>query len=71
MQAVLFDLDETLIRRDVAIRKFIASQYERFSRDMGSLSPDDYAARFLAAEDDGRIDKAKVYPAFVHPHSVP
>jgi len=65
MQAVLFDLDETLIRRDIAIRKFIASQYERFSRAMGSVRPEDYASTFLAAEDDGRIDKAKVYPAFV------
>lgn len=65
IQAVLFDLDETLIVRAAAIRAFVADQYRRFADRLGSLDAATYATRFLAMEDNGRIPKDEVYPAFV------
>ena len=46
-KAVLFDLDETLIHRDAAIRRFIAAQYARFAQALAPLTAGQYAARFL------------------------
>jgi putative hydrolase of the HAD superfamily len=65
VKAVLFDLDETLIQRHAAIRNFIASQFSRFAEPLNPLTAAQYAATFLDLEDDGRADKAVVYPALV------
>jgi putative hydrolase of the HAD superfamily len=65
IKAVLFDLDETLIVRAGAIRAFIAGQYRRYADRLGGIGAEDYAARFLAMEDNGRIPKEQLYPAFV------
>ena len=65
IKAVLFDLDETLIVRAGAIRAFIADQYRRFAAKLAGIDASAYAERFLAMEDNGRIPKDKVYPAFI------
>lgn len=64
-KAVLFDLDETLILRAGAIRAFIADQYQRYAARLGGIDKATYSSRFLGMEDNGRIPKDKVYPAFV------
>lgn len=64
-KAVLFDLDETLIHRDAAIRNFIASQYRRFAAQLAPLGEARFTERFLDLEDEGRANKADVYPAVV------
>ena len=63
--AVLFDLDETLIGRAGAIRSFINDQYEHFERRLNGIDAATYTRRFLVMEDNGRIAKDKLYPAFV------
>jgi putative hydrolase of the HAD superfamily len=65
IKAVLFDLDETLIQRAGAIRRFIADQYDRYAGALAPLTRDQYSSRFLDLEDEGRADKAVVYPALV------
>jgi putative hydrolase of the HAD superfamily len=65
IKAVLFDLDETLIHRDTAIRNFISDQFARFATELAPLTAGQYAERFLDLEDQGRADKAAVYPALV------
>jgi putative hydrolase of the HAD superfamily len=65
IDAVLFDLDETLISRAGAIRAFVADQYRRFERDLKGIDAPTYAERFLVMEDNGRIPKDQLYPAFV------
>jgi putative hydrolase of the HAD superfamily len=64
--AVLFDLDETLIAREGAIRAFITDQYRRFAPDLGGLDESTYVEGFLAMEDNGRIPKDQLYPVFVN-----
>lgn len=60
-KAVLFDLDETLIHR--AIRRFIADQYTRYAAVLAPATADQFSNLFLEIEDDGRVDKAIIYPA--------
>src|SRR3569623_2858267 len=62
-KAVLFDLDETLIRR--AIRRFVADQFARFSALLAPVTAEKYTSRFLEIEDDGRVAKTIIYPALV------
>ncbi|MDR3476322.1 MAG: HAD family hydrolase [Devosia sp.] len=65
VSAVLFDLDETLISRAGAIRAFVAEQYRRFEHQLEGIDGPTYAERFLVMEDNGRIPKDQLYPAFV------
>jgi len=62
-KAVLFDLDETLIRR--AIRRFVADQYARHTAALAPATADQFVNLFLEIEDDGRVDKAIIYPAVI------
>lgn len=62
-EAVLFDLDETLIDRAPAIRAFVADQYRRCEAWLAAIGPERYAETFLEVEQFGRIPKKTVYPA--------
>jgi putative hydrolase of the HAD superfamily len=64
-KAVLFDLDETLLTRSEAIRRFIADQYRRYEAELVPLSSQVYEACFLDIEQNGVIAKRLVYPALV------
>jgi putative hydrolase of the HAD superfamily len=63
LEAVLFDLDETLIRR--AIRRFVADQFLRYAAMLTPVTAEQYTTRFLEIEDDGRVAKTVIYPALV------
>ncbi len=65
IDAVLFDLDETLLDRSGAIHKFVADQYRRFAPALDRIGPKLFAERFLVMEDYGRIPKDQLYPALV------
>ena len=65
IKAVVFDLDETLISRAGAIRAFIADQYLRHAEELQDIDRYTYIGKFLSMEDNGRIPKDLVYPAFV------
>ena len=65
INAVLFDLDETLLDRSGAIHNFVADQYGRFASALDRIGPKVFAERFLALEDYGRVPKDQFYPALV------
>ncbi|MCX5512183.1 HAD family hydrolase [Kaistia algarum] len=62
IQAVLFDLDETLIDRAPAIRVFVADQYRRCAEVLAGVTAERYSEEFLEVEQFGRIAKKLVYP---------
>lgn len=64
-RAVLFDLDETLIARHDAIRDFIGRQYTRFADRLAPLSAYEYTTAFLWLEENGHVDKQRLYPRLV------
>lgn len=65
IRAVLFDLDETLIDRQPAIRAFVADQYVRCADVLSGISAEHYRSTFLEVEQDGRIAKKLVYAQLV------
>jgi len=62
IDAVLFDLDETLLDRTSSLRAFLGDQFERFSERLGSASLDEWRDRFLALDQRGHVHKTFVYP---------
>lgn len=65
IQAVLFDLDRTLLDRDTSFRNFVASQYERYKAALNHISPSDYIDRVVQLDNRGLLWKDKVYQVIV------
>ena len=61
IQAVLFDLDETLFDRTGSLRAFLADQHARHPA-LADGEPDAFIDRFLVLDRRGRIRKSIVYP---------
>lgn len=65
IQAVLFDLDGTLLDRDASVKKFIENQYERLGNYLGHISKEKYMTRFIELDYRGYVWKDKVYQQLV------
>ncbi|WP_083196716.1 MULTISPECIES: HAD family hydrolase [Rhizobium] len=62
IEAVMFDLDETLIDRRAALKAFLPDQFERFRDQLQGVTLQAFEATFLALEKEGLVDKQKLYP---------
>ena len=58
MKAVLFDLDETLLDRNLSLRHFCRWQA---TEQLGLNRVDDYVSRFIALDANGSVWKDRVY----------
>lgn len=65
IQAVLFDLDGTLLDRDASVKKFIENQYEQLGNYLGHISKEKYMTRFIELDYRGYVWKDKVYQQLV------
>ncbi|WP_202411530.1 HAD-IA family hydrolase [Halobacillus halophilus] len=65
MQAVLFDLDGTLLDRDASVRAFITRQHERWQERLGFIPIETYVRRFLELDDRGYVWKDVVYQQLI------
>ncbi|MBD2092769.1 HAD-IA family hydrolase [Microcoleus sp. FACHB-1515] len=65
IQAVLFDLDGTLLDRDTSIQQFVAAQYERLITHLNHIPQSDYVSRFIELDCRGHVWKDKVYQKIV------
>ncbi len=61
IEAVLFDMDETLLDRQASLRAFALAQHARHPDLLGAGTADEFADRFLALDDNGRLWKDQVY----------
>ncbi len=61
LQAILFDLDGTLLDRDRSIATFIHGQFERFQTRMAHVQQNSYVRRFIELDQRGYVWKDKVY----------
>jgi putative hydrolase of the HAD superfamily len=64
IEAVLFDLDGTLLDRDTSVEQFISVQYDRLT-DLSHIPKNDYMTRFIELDCHGHVWKDKVYQALV------
>ncbi|MEZ0482313.1 HAD family hydrolase [Planococcus sp. SSTMD024] len=65
IQAVLFDLDGTLLNRDASVVSFIDDQYERMHGSLGHIPKDVYAERFIELDRRGYVWKDRVYAQLI------
>lgn len=61
IEAILFDLDGTLLNRDESLIGFINNQYERLNRYVGHVQKDQYIERFIELDERGYVWKDRVY----------
>ncbi|WP_419881954.1 HAD family hydrolase [Peribacillus sp. B-H-3] len=61
INAVIFDLDGTLLNRDASLQKFIDGQYERLNKWIGHIPKEKYTSRFIELDCRGYVWKDKVY----------
>lgn len=69
VQAILFDLDGTLLDRDSSLLSFIHDQYERISA-LQTVERDVLVNRFLALDQHGYVWKDKVYQQLIEEFSL-
>ncbi|MCP1559077.1 UNVERIFIED_ORG: putative hydrolase of the HAD superfamily [Methylobacterium sp. SuP10 SLI 274] len=65
IDAVLFDLDETLLDRTTSLKAFLRDQFERHADHLGQVQSDEWCARFLVLDRRGHVHKSVVYPAIL------
>ncbi|BAY09212.1 HAD family hydrolase [Calothrix sp. NIES-2098] len=65
IEAVLFDLDGTLLDRETSLQQFIAAQYDRFTPALESIPKQDYISRFIELDCRGYVWKDKVYQSLL------
>ncbi|MGG1483024.1 HAD family hydrolase [Peribacillus castrilensis] len=65
INAVIFDLDGTLLNRDASLQKFIDGQYERLNKWVGHIPKEKYTSRFIELDCRGYVWKNKVYQQLV------
>lgn len=65
IEAVIFDLDRTLLDRDASVLRFIQHQYDRFERSLGSVSSRTFTSRFIELDQQGYVPKDQVYQQMV------
>jgi len=65
IQAIIFDLDGTLLDRDRSLLKFVDEQFERLIRPNGEVDKESYIKRFIALDSRGYVWKDKVYQELI------
>ncbi|KYC99902.1 2-haloalkanoic acid dehalogenase [Heyndrickxia sporothermodurans] len=70
IKAVLFDLDGTLLNRDLSVREFICDQYHRFYRFLGHIPKEKYVSKFIELDCRGYVWKDKVYEQLVNEYNI-
>lgn len=69
IQAVLFDLDGTLLDRDSSLLSFVRDQYQRCSA-LQTVEPDIFVNRFIELDQHGYVWKDKVYRQLIEELSI-
>ena len=64
IQAVIFDLDGTLLDRDSSLKSFVAAQWERLPA-LEHINQKNYIQRFIELDNRGHVWKDKVYQSLV------
>ncbi|WP_226681432.1 HAD family hydrolase [Sutcliffiella horikoshii] len=65
IRAVIFDLDGTLLDREVSLNKFVVDQYERCNQAFIHINKNTYIDRFIELDARGYVWKDKVYQQLI------
>jgi len=70
IQAILFDLDGTLLDRDSSLLAFVSDQYNRYS-EFQIIDKELFVQRFIELDNHGYVWKDKVYQQIINEFSIP
>ncbi|KPU57740.1 HAD family hydrolase [Bacillus wiedmannii] len=70
IQAVLFDLDGTLLDRRQSLEQFIHDQYNRFASHLMNIEKSEYCSRFFELDNNGYTWKDKVYATLLCEYNI-
>ncbi|MCC2248478.1 HAD family hydrolase [Virgibacillus sp. AGTR] len=70
IEAVIFDLDGTLLHREASIKRFATNQYERFYPYFSHIPKKCYVNRFITLDKRGYVWNDKVYQQMVKEFNV-
>jgi putative hydrolase of the HAD superfamily len=65
IKSIIFDLDGTLLDRDVSVEQFISVQYDRLTEHLSHIPKNNYITRFIELDCHGHVWKDKVYQDMV------
>ena len=65
IQAVLFDLDGTLLDRRRSFAQFARNQWDRFASSLQLVHPDLYVQRLIQRDQDGYAPREELFAGFV------
>lgn len=69
IKAVLFDLDGTLLDRDLSLLEFVSDQYDRYS-ELQIVNKESFVKRFIELDNHGYMWKDKVYQQIINAFSI-
>jgi putative hydrolase of the HAD superfamily len=69
IKAVLFDLDGTLLDRDLSLLEFVSDQYDRYS-ELQIVNKENFVKRFIELDNHGYMWKDKVYQQIINAFSI-
>ncbi|WP_411347610.1 HAD family hydrolase [Paenibacillus sp. WLX2291] len=69
IKAVIFDLDGTLLDRDLSLESFIRDQYDRLDV-LHFIDKDEYVARFIQLDNKGYMWKDIVYASLIEEYQI-
>ncbi|WP_370635708.1 HAD family hydrolase [Lysinibacillus sp. CD3-6] len=70
IEAVLFDLDGTLLDREKSLITFVSHQYDRLAPKLSSIPKEDYISRFIELDNNGYVWKDKVYKQLINEFNI-
>src|SRR5688500_10815166 len=66
VQAVIFDLDGTLLDRKLAHERFMLDQAQRFRADLADVSPHEYLEVAVRFDRNGTAPRKEAFPRIAH-----
>ncbi|MBK3494239.1 HAD family hydrolase [Viridibacillus sp. YIM B01967] len=70
MKAIIFDLDETILNRDLSLLSFLDDQYERFLHLWEHIEKEPFIQRFVELDERGNVWKDKVYAQLIEEYKL-
>ncbi|WP_028596439.1 HAD family hydrolase [Paenibacillus assamensis] len=70
IKAVIFDLDGTLLHRDLSLRRFVEDQYDRYAGHLTQVPKTVFVASFIALDKRGYVWKDKVYRQLIEEYQL-
>jgi putative hydrolase of the HAD superfamily len=70
-QAVVFDLDGTLLDRRRSFEQFVRGQWERFSHSVQAVNPDEYVQTLVRLDRDGYAPRSELFTGLIAQFELP